>query len=105
MCECSCFARQALTVSASFSTKKREQKKHEGAFDSRHAISVSFFIPPPCQPNSLCCLCGASILPNPSNMCVTCIRSQVDITEGLSKSVSVDFFEFFLKFNRRREKN
>jgi len=38
-------------------------------------------------------------------MCVTCIRSQVDITEGLSKSVSVDFFEFFLKFNRRREKN
>ena len=25
----------------------------------------------------LCCLCGVSIPPNPSNMCVACIRSQV----------------------------
>ena len=30
----------------------------------------------------LCCLCGDSILPNPSNMCLNCIRSQVDVTEG-----------------------
>ena len=37
--------------------------------------------------SSLCCLCGASILPNPSTMCVACIRSQVDITEALSKQV------------------
>lgn len=35
----------------------------------------------------LCCLCGTSIHPNPSNMCVNCIRSQVDITEGLQKQV------------------
>jgi NMD protein affecting ribosome stability and mRNA decay len=37
----------------------------------------------------LCCLCGVSIPPNPSNMCVNCIRSQVDITEGLQKQVTV----------------
>ena len=37
----------------------------------------------------LCCLCGASIMPNPSNMCVNCIRSQVDITAGLQKQVTV----------------
>ncbi|EFJ40518.1 hypothetical protein VOLCADRAFT_69446, partial [Volvox carteri f. nagariensis] len=37
----------------------------------------------------LCCLCGTSILPNPSNMCVNCIRSQVDITEGIQKQVTV----------------
>lgn len=36
----------------------------------------------------LCCLCGLSIQPNPSNMCVNCLRSQVDITEGVQKSVS-----------------
>lgn len=34
---------------------------------------------------SLCCLCGVSIPPNPANMCVTCLRTQVDITEGITK--------------------
>ena len=37
----------------------------------------------------LCCLCGVSIPTNPSNMCVNCIRSQVDITEGLQKQVTL----------------
>ncbi len=37
----------------------------------------------------LCCLCGTKILPNPSNMCVSCIRSQVDITDGIPKQVTV----------------
>jgi hypothetical protein len=41
---------------------------------------------PPCA-RRLCCLCGTNILPNPSNMCVNCIRSQVDITEGIQKQV------------------
>jgi nonsense-mediated mRNA decay protein 3 len=39
--------------------------------------------------NILCCLCGTSIAPNPSNMCVSCIRSQVDITEGIQKQLTV----------------
>ncbi|KNC47844.1 histone acetyltransferase GCN5 [Thecamonas trahens ATCC 50062] len=33
-----------------------------------------------------CCLCGASIPPNPANMCVTCLRTKVDISEGVCKS-------------------
>ena len=37
----------------------------------------------------LCCLCGLPIAPNPTNMCVNCIRSQVDITEGIQKQVSL----------------
>lgn len=32
-----------------------------------------------------CCECGNPIPPNPTNMCVGCIRSRVDITEGLPK--------------------
>lgn len=44
--------------------------------------------PPPLPPaRSLCCLCGTAIAPNPTNMCVNCIRTQVDITEGIQKQV------------------
>jgi len=34
----------------------------------------------------LCCLCGISMESNPANMCLSCIKTQVDITENLSKS-------------------
>ena len=37
----------------------------------------------------LCALCSASMQPNPSGMCVNCIRSQVDITSGIPKAQSV----------------
>eukprot|EP01018_Ginkgo_biloba_P032530 Gb_21795 [translate_table: standard] len=37
----------------------------------------------------LCCLCGISMPPNAANMCVNCLRSQVDITEGLQKHVTI----------------
>mmetsp|Transcript_25446 Transcript_25446/g.55257 ORF Transcript_25446/g.55257 Transcript_25446/m.55257 type:complete len:560 (+) Transcript_25446:171-1850(+) len=47
------------------------------------------FQPQTTQGFVLCCLCGTNILPNPSNMCVNCIRSQVDITEGIQKQVTV----------------
>jgi hypothetical protein len=32
-----------------------------------------------------CCDCGGSIPPNPTNMCIGCVRSRVDITEGIPK--------------------
>lgn len=41
------------------------------------------------QGHVLCCLCGIQIPPNPTNMCVNCIRSQVDITEGIQKQVTI----------------
>ncbi|KAL4198052.1 hypothetical protein AMTRI_Chr03g138280 [Amborella trichopoda] len=37
----------------------------------------------------LCCICGISMVPNAANMCVNCLRSQVDITEGLQKHVII----------------
>jgi nonsense-mediated mRNA decay protein 3 len=37
----------------------------------------------------LCCLCGTHIQPNPSNMCMNCLKTQVDITEGISKQLTV----------------
>lgn len=40
---------------------------------------------------SLCCTCGVPIPPNPANMCVACLRTQVDISEGIPKQVTVSF--------------
>ncbi|RZC71192.1 hypothetical protein C5167_034647 [Papaver somniferum] len=37
----------------------------------------------------LCCKCGILMAPNAANMCVKCLRSEVDITEGLQKSVII----------------
>ncbi|XP_077252563.1 nonsense-mediated mRNA decay NMD3 family protein [Tasmannia lanceolata] len=37
----------------------------------------------------LCCMCGKSMAPNAANMCVNCLRSQVDITEGLQKHLII----------------
>uniref|UniRef100_A0A1I8PHD5 60S ribosomal export protein NMD3 n=1 Tax=Stomoxys calcitrans TaxID=35570 RepID=A0A1I8PHD5_STOCA len=39
----------------------------------------------------LCCECGVVIQPNPSNMCVTCLRNHVDITEGIPKQAVLHF--------------
>lgn len=39
----------------------------------------------------LCCECGVLIQPNPSNMCVACLRTRVDITEGIPKQATLHF--------------
>lgn len=44
-----------------------------------------------CLFSSLCCTCGVPIPPNPANMCVACLRTQVDISEGIPKQVTVHF--------------
>ena len=38
---------------------------------------------------TLCCLCGVVMDPNASGMCVNCLRSQVDITEGIPKQLCI----------------
>uniref|UniRef100_A0A803V6W9 60S ribosomal export protein NMD3 n=1 Tax=Ficedula albicollis TaxID=59894 RepID=A0A803V6W9_FICAL len=45
----------------------------------------------PAQGHILCCQCGVPIPPNPANMCVGCLRAQVDITEGIPKQGTVHF--------------
>ncbi|XP_026274505.1 60S ribosomal export protein NMD3 [Frankliniella occidentalis] len=39
----------------------------------------------------LCCQCGVVIEPNPANMCVACLRTVVDITEGIPKQGTLHF--------------
>ncbi|XP_032682118.1 60S ribosomal export protein NMD3 [Odontomachus brunneus] len=39
----------------------------------------------------LCCECGTPIEPNPANMCVGCLRTHVDITDGISKQATLHF--------------
>ncbi|GAB6025122.1 ribosome-binding protein [Chamberlinius hualienensis] len=39
----------------------------------------------------LCCKCGIAIEPNPANMCMECVRSVIDITEGIPKQCTIYF--------------
>lgn len=43
------------------------------------------------KPKVMCCVCGTLIDSNPTNMCVNCIRTQIDITEGISKNVVIQW--------------
>ena len=41
------------------------------------------------MPTILCCLCGVEIQQNPANMCVTCLRQSVDITDGIARQLTI----------------
>ncbi|XP_041010080.1 60S ribosomal export protein NMD3-like [Juglans microcarpa x Juglans regia] len=47
------------------------------------------FMVPQTVGSVLCCRCGIPMAPNAANMCVKCLRSEVDITEGLQKHVII----------------
>ncbi|KAJ1941219.1 ribosome-binding protein, partial [Linderina macrospora] len=47
------------------------------------------FVPQTREQLILCCECGTAIPPNPANMCVNCVRSIVDITEGIPKHATI----------------
>ncbi len=42
---------------------------------------------PGTTPTILCCMCGTPMVWNQASMCANCIRTRVDITEGIPKSV------------------
>ena len=45
-----------------------------------------------CAPREiLCCVCGALTPANPAHMCVACLRSQVDVTEGIPKEIAISW--------------
>lgn len=43
----------------------------------------------PSMPDILCCSCGIRIQSNPVNMCMNCLKTRVDVTEGISKQVTL----------------
>lgn len=49
------------------------------------------FTPGPAVHQILCADCGTPIVPNTANLCVSCLRNTVDITEGIPKQASVSF--------------
>ncbi|KAK6280150.1 hypothetical protein POUND7_020417 [Theobroma cacao] len=53
------------------------------------AMAANMFVVPQTRGTVLCCKCGIPMAPNPANMCVTCLRLEVDITEGLRKHVII----------------
>lgn len=47
-----------------------------------------------------CCVCGVVAEINPSRMCMNCIRSEVDITEGISRQVVLPFCKQCERFQK-----
>ncbi|KAH6588849.1 hypothetical protein BASA61_005802 [Batrachochytrium salamandrivorans] len=62
---------------------------------SGYSFTYLIYITPPFHPIitaiSLCASCGTLIVPNAANMCIDCIRSTVDITDGIPKQATVHF--------------
>uniref|UniRef100_A0A1D1XGH5 60S ribosomal export protein NMD3 n=1 Tax=Anthurium amnicola TaxID=1678845 RepID=A0A1D1XGH5_9ARAE len=52
-------------------------------------VAAGMFRPRQTVGSVLCCMCGIPMEPNAANMCVKCLRSRVDITEGLQKHVTI----------------
>lgn len=46
----------------------------------------------------LCCECGVPMPPNSANMCLSCIRTRVDVTEGLPRQLSAVFCRGYERF-------
>ena len=51
-------------------------------------------------PTILCCLCGTRIQSNPANMCINCLKSQVDITAGITKQLTVFYCRNCQRYQR-----
>lgn len=47
---------------------------------------------------AICCMCALSIQPNPTNMCLQCLRTQVNIASGLSMRVTMHQCRGCLKY-------
>ncbi|XP_057451079.1 uncharacterized protein LOC130742985 [Lotus japonicus] len=52
-------------------------------------IEAGMFSVPQTICSVLCCMCGIPMQPNAANMCVKCLSSQEDITEGLQKHINI----------------
>ncbi|KMZ59032.1 Nonsense-mediated mRNA decay NMD3 family protein [Zostera marina] len=52
-------------------------------------MNPDMFTPTQTIGSVLCCMCGVCMQPNAANMCLRCLRSRVDITEGLQKSLAI----------------
>ncbi|KAJ3282265.1 hypothetical protein HDU76_008738 [Blyttiomyces sp. JEL0837] len=52
---------------------------------------MELYNPTPTEQRILCASCGAVIAPNPANMCINCIRNDVDITEGIPKQATIHY--------------
>lgn len=52
------------------------------------------------MPTILCCECSAPIQANSANMCISCLQKKVDVTEGITKEVTMYQCRGCLKWQR-----
>ena len=54
-----------------------------------------------CHVYRVCCQCGTPIEANPANTCVACLRTVVDITEGIPKQGTLYFCKGCERYEHR----
>ena len=64
------------------------------------ATGQPFTMPKQTASTISCCLCGTPTVYNKAALCETCLKSQVDITEGIERNPSVPFCRGCERFNR-----
>ncbi|RWS10009.1 60S ribosomal export protein NMD3-like protein [Dinothrombium tinctorium] len=69
---------------ANHSNDRRKLESGEMEYMSEESVSTNIV-------QISCCECGLLIDPNPSNTCVNCLKSRIDITEGIQKQVVLYF--------------
>ncbi|KAI6659338.1 60S ribosomal export protein NMD3 [Oopsacas minuta] len=45
-------------------------------------------------PTIVCCMCGESITPNPTSMCILCLKAQVNVTQSISTQNQLQWCRF-----------
>ncbi|KAJ3689573.1 hypothetical protein LUZ61_018737 [Rhynchospora tenuis] len=83
--------RHLLSASVPISFPKTLTLVSPMAVNPSDQASTGMFFPTQTPGTVLCCTCGVVMAPNPANMCVKCLRSRVDITEGLPRQAVVNF--------------
>ena len=85
---------------------KQERKVHGGKKKKGMSSMVdpatgqAFYMPKQTASTISCCLCGTACIYNKAALCETCLKSQVDITEGIDRNPSVPFCRGCERFNR-----
>ena len=60
-------------------------KTNPGGAPSGKAVDPSMLSTPMVR----CCICGVMTIKNAANTCINCLKSQIDITEGIPKSINL----------------
>lgn len=83
-------------VALAFFSKQQSRTSICRHIRSHHLIPIflptmDYMLPEQSSALVLCADCGVPITPNSANLCLTCLRNTIDITDGIPKQATVNF--------------